>query len=68
MKRTWDILLNNDYPEKFINYYVQKRLDTIKYRRDNNIVSNNDIIDSQKSISIKKPKLCVPFVDGSMTT
>ena len=42
------LLLNNDYPSKFINYYINKRIKTLEYRaKDDN---NNENV----SYDIKK--------------
>ena len=35
------LLLNNDYPSKFIDCYVEKRINTLEYRIDDNNNSGN---------------------------
>ena len=63
---TKKLLLQNQYPLKFINFYTKKRLNTIKYRNNasSGIDDNNHSysIDFRKNLISKMPKVCIPFV------
>ena len=68
---TKNLLLQNDYPIKFINYYIKKRLDKIKYSslnndilytdNNNNDTDNNNSIFYRKRVIAKTPKVGIPF-------
>ena len=54
-------LTNNNYPVNFINFYIKKRLDSIKYKLQD---SENHFRDIHNEIIAKKPKVGVPYVEG----
>ena len=50
-------LLSNSYPHKFIDFYIQKRLDSLHYNEKN----YNDLADMNlNDINNNKLNLCVP--------
>ena len=57
------LLINNNYPTKFIEYYMKKRVNTLEYRTTN-AIDNGSHLDINKKILIKKPKVSIPHVDG----
>ena len=50
-------LSSNANPNKFIEFYLKKRLDTLHYRKKNNIEGTNGI---SNNINNQKMKLCLP--------
>ena len=56
-KITRNLLLQNGNPIKFINYYIKKRLDKIKYSPLNNDIlytdNNNNDTDNNNSIDYR---------------
>ena len=57
------LLINNSYPTKFIDFYMKKRVNTLEYRITN-VIENNTQYDINKQILAKKPKVNIPHVEG----
>ena len=62
LKIVKQILTNNDYPEKFIKYYMKKRIHHLKYN-NNNSHNSNDILNTNSNY-YRLPKLRLPYVRG----
>ena len=55
-----NFLIENGYPEKFIDFYIKKRLDNMHFRQTNDVIS----YDKNKKIIAKRPKICIPYIKG----
>ena len=58
------LLLDNDYPSKFIDYCINKRINNLEYRAEDDKNNENVGYDIQKRIIAKKPKIRIPNIDG----